>query len=188
MRSKDICMKTLLSKQTLYNPRITRRAVRYSPAVTSTPHGHKGTFTTTSIVRMGRTQAPVLIQSSAPDNQHPSSHTHKWQSTVASPSYINGHTTPQYLKSAISTPQLSKDKQMYMGTVSQFYSFAKFQIKYWQLAVDTTLSLDVRNKLGLRGIMPPGVDSPDIQIERCLARIRAKNSNLDKYSASFSYH
>ena len=29
--------------------------------------------------------------------------------------------------------------------------------------------------------MPPGVDSPDTQIERCLARIRAKQTNLDKY-------
>lgn len=43
------------------------------------------------------------------------------------------------------------------------------------------MSLDVRNKLGLRGIMPPAVDTPDTQIERCLARIRAKTENLDKY-------
>jgi malate dehydrogenase (oxaloacetate-decarboxylating)(NADP+) len=49
------------------------------------------------------------------------------------------------------------------------------------MRIDTTLSLELRNKLGLRGIMPPGVDSPDIQIERCLERIRAKETNLDKY-------
>lgn len=47
--------------------------------------------------------------------------------------------------------------------------------------LDTTLSHDLRNKLGLRGVMPPAVDTPDTQIERCLARIRAKNENLDKY-------
>jgi malate dehydrogenase (oxaloacetate-decarboxylating)(NADP+) len=33
----------------------------------------------------------------------------------------------------------------------------------------------------MRGIMPPAVDSSDVQIERCLARIRAKSTNLDKY-------
>jgi hypothetical protein len=30
--------------------------------------------------------------------------------------------------------------------------------------------------------MPPGVDTHDIQIERCLARIKAKTENLDKYA------
>ena len=52
---------------------------------------------------------------------------------------------------------------------------------YWSdiFWVDTTLSLEVRNKLGLRGIMPPAVDTLDTQMERCLARIRAKTENLD---------
>jgi hypothetical protein len=54
------------------------------------------------------------------------------------------------------------------------------------LIVDTTLSLELRNKLGIRGVLPPAVDTPEIQIERCLARIRAKTTNLDKYFSLFS--
>lgn len=46
--------------------------------------------------------------------------------------------------------------------------------------LDTTLPYDLRTKLGIRGILPPAVDTSDIQIERCLARIRAKTTNLDK--------
>ena len=55
------------------------------------------------------------------------------------------------------------------------------QLGMEMLILDTTLSYELRNKLGIRGVMPPAVDTPDIQIERCLARIRAKSTNLDKY-------
>jgi len=45
--------------------------------------------------------------------------------------------------------------------------------------VDTTLPLELRNKLGIRGILPPAVDTHDNQIERCLSRIKAKSTNLE---------
>ena len=53
----------------------------------------------------------------------------------------------------------------------------------WSDAVvlDTALSYEARNKLGVTGVLPPAVDSPETQIERCLARIKAKKENLDKY-------
>jgi len=55
------------------------------------------------------------------------------------------------------------------------------QLDRGMLILDTTLSYELRNKLGIRGVMPPAVDTPDIQIERCLSRIRAKTTNLEKY-------
>jgi len=172
MRSSDICMKTLLSEVNLYNPRNSHLAVQiFANSPITTPYYSRRPAST--ITRMGRPHDPVLIQStaSAPENR-------KFQSTLATHSYINGHTTPQYIKPATSTPQLSKDKQLYMGICPNLVNFGTFG---WQLLPDTTLPLELRNKIGLRGMMPPGVDSTDSQIERCLARIRAKQTNLDKY-------
>jgi hypothetical protein len=117
--------------------------------------------------RMGPSQGSVLIEApSAVAESHSETHIpHKTFSSTTQP-LTNGH-TPQR------TPNSSfvQDKSMLMGNRS-------LELTH----VDTTLSLDLRNKLGIRGIMPPAVDTPDIQIERCLARIRAKKNNLDKYA------
>ena len=122
-----------------------------------------------SSLRMGRD--PILTATVA-QNHHSHIHTPKPLSSLAAQPNSNGYPTH---KQSPQPPFTVKDKAAIMGTL--FYSIARTV-----LIADTTLSLDLRNKLGLRGIMPPAVDTPDIQIERCLARIRAKPSNLDKYT------
>jgi len=177
-----------------------------------TYHYSSRTYTTTTSrlflgkvnsVRMGRTNDPVLIQSSSgvaenhlnPVGQHAHQHgniNQKWVSSLSNTSTnnkpVNGD-SPHKLSSSSSAPANSStppqssidlnDKAMLMGKF-QFLSLLLVMVCANFFFLDTTLSLDVRNKLGLRGIMPPAVDTHDTQIERCLARIRAKDHNLDK--------
>lgn len=202
MRSKDQFMKrSLVSEARIFNPRITHHSIRFF-AATNTPYFYYSRSTTTAVgsslyytKRMGRTQEPVLTQQSSSVHHPSSSHTNKWHSSLASASasssspLINGHTTPQFNKSTLPTPaQLPTERKNLMGNVLPdpkkpiFFRLLRTFLRIANNCVlDTTLSLELRNKLGIRGIMPPGVDSPDIQIERCLARIRAKQTNLDKY-------
>jgi hypothetical protein len=123
--------------------------------------------------RMGRQQDPVLIQSSNSGAENRVQHmSQKSHSTLSAQTNINGHTTTTTTpKQYPFFPFGSKNQEMIMGINCLLFK---------RLMLDTTLSLELRNKLGLRGVLPPAVDTPDIQIERCLARIRAKTSNLDK--------
>ena len=139
-------------------------------------------------IKMGRSSVPVLTQSTAPvvenqqahGNQLLKSGNQKWVASLAGAHLNNGdslniNTSSSTSSSTIPPPSITvKDKAILMGTNTP--SEGIFTDNF---VVDTTLPHELRNKLGIRGIMPPGVDTIDTQIERCLARIRAKQTNLD---------
>ena len=121
------------------------------------------------------TNDPVLITSVGDPHQQNGSQ--KWASSLATAQQtaINGgahHHTPHHKHTSSTSSFYPKDKVATMGIS---------QLDRGMLILDTTLSYELRNKLGIRGVMPPAVDTPDIQIERCLSRIRAKTTNLEKY-------
>jgi hypothetical protein len=143
----------------------TPRSRLFSTAALRSSSAHKKH----TALRMGRDPVLTSVASNHPHTTKPLSHL---STQPISNIYPTHKQSPQ-------PPIAFKDKAALMG-ISSRISRAVANCP------DTTLSLDLRNKLGLRGIMPPAVDTPDIQIERCLARIRAKTSNLDKYTPQLS--
>ena len=48
--------------------------------------------------------------------------------------------------------------------------------------IDTTYSNEERSQRGIRGLLPPAIETPEIQLDRCISRARQIHTPLEKYS------